>query len=421
MELMKNRIRPYAWGSRTAIADLTGEPSPSPHPQAELWMGAHPGDPSVLERSDVTLLDAIASDPRDILGEKVIAAFGNRLPYLFKVLAAAEPLSLQAHPSPEQAREGFRREERAGIPLTASARNYKDDQPKPELICALTQFQALCGFRDPDVTVALLTELGVPQLDHYLALLSGQPDAHGVRALFSSLLTIPSGALGPLLAAVLAACVERVRADSQFTLEYRTALELGERYPGDPGVLASLLLNRVTLAPGEALYLAAGNLHAYLSGVGVELMANSDNVLRGGLSPKHVDVPELMKVLDFTAGPVTVLSGDADADGEIVYPTPAAEFRLTRLTLPGPDLGAAPPGVEGSAEADRRISLRHDGPQVVLVIDGELELDDGHGARLTVPRGRSAFLAAADADVRVSGRGTAYRATDGLDGSGSGS
>ena len=410
MELMKNRIRPYAWGSRTAIAELTGAPAPSPHPQAELWMGAHPGDPSVLESSDVSLLDAIAEHPRDILGGNVISAFGDRLPYLFKVLAAAEPLSLQAHPSPAQAREGFRREERAGIPLSAAARNYKDDQAKPELICALTEFQALCGFRDPAVTVEMLTELGVPQLDHYLALLSGQPDAHGVRALFSSFVTVPSAALGPLLSAVVAACVERIRGDSAFTTEYRTALELGERYPGDPGVLASLLLNRVTLQPGEALYLAAGNLHAYLSGVGVELMANSDNVLRGGLTPKHVDVPELMKVLDFTAGPVTVLTGNAQGDGEIVYPTPAPEFRLSRFTLPGPDSGP------GSGGVTQGISLRHDGPQVVLVVDGELELDDGHGNVLSVPKGRSAFLSAADSDVRAGGRGSAYRATDGLDG-----
>ena len=181
----------------------------------------------------------------------------------------------------------------------------------------------------------LLAALGVPQLDHYLGLLSGQPDAHGTRALFSSIITIP-----PVHAADR--CCPRcsrpawskVRAGGEFTAEYRTALELGERYPGDPGVLASLLLNRITLQPGQALYLPGGNLHAYLSGVGIEIMANSDNVLRGGLTPKHVDVPELMKVLDFPPVTSRCCTAIPVCTGEAVYPTPALEFRLSRLTPP---------------------------------------------------------------------------------------
>ena len=337
MELMHNRIRPYAWGSRTAIAELTGEPSPSPHPQAELWIGAHPADSSLLVQDDGerSLADVIAADPVATLGARAHAEFDSRLPFLLKVLAAAEPLSLQAHPSADQAARGFALEESLGIPLSSPQRNYRDSWHKPELICALTEFDALCGFREPSATVRLLAALGVPQLDHYLGLLSGQPDRDGTRALFSSIITIPSVTLQPLLSAVLTACVERVRAGGEFTAEYRTALALGERYPGDPGVLASLLLNRITLQPGQALYLPGGNMHAYLSGVGIEIMANSDNVLRGGLTPKHVDVPELMKVLDFTPGDVQVLHGDAGRSGEAVYPTPAMEFRLSRLTHNG--------------------------------------------------------------------------------------
>lgn len=399
MELMDNRIRPYAWGSRTAIAELIGAPSPAPHPQAELWMGAHPGDSSALVGSagEQPLIEAIADKPVLLLGERVEARFGPRLPFLFKVLAAAEPLSLQAHPSSEQAARGFALEEAAGVPIGASGRNYKDASHKPELICALTEFQALCGFREPTTTVRLLADLAVPQLDHYLALLSGQPDSDGVRALFSSILTIPSAVLAPLLNSVLAACVSLVRAGSAFSAEYRTALELGERYPGDPGVLASLLLNRVSLQPGQALYLAAGNLHAYLSGVGVELMANSDNVLRGGLTPKHVDVPELMRVLDFTAGAVEVLGGNEVRPGELVYPTPTAEFRLSRLAL-----------------SEQPLELTHDGPQVVLVVDGSATVTDPDGRALTVERGRSVWISAADLGVRIIGTGTAFRATDGL-------
>lgn len=412
MELMRNRIRPYAWGSRTAIAELLGEPSPAPHPQAELWVGAHPADSSVLIETsgpgadadaaggaERALAEVIATDPVGTMGEPVRTRFGPRLPFLLKVLAAAEPLSLQAHPSAAQAERGFALEEAAGIPLTSPQRNYRDSWHKPELICALTEFEALCGFREPSRTVHLLAALEVPALDHYLGLLSGQPDEHGTRALFSSVITIPPSTLGPLLADVLAACVRRVRRGDEFTAEYRTALALGERYPGDPGVLASLLLNRITLQPGQALYLPGGNLHAYLAGVGIEIMANSDNVLRGGLTPKHVDVPELMKVLDFSPGDQPILHGDPGIAGEWVYRTPAPEFRLSRLE----------PGA-GKRE------ITHPGPQVLLVVDGWMEVSDGTHT-VTVPRGRSVWIRADDGPVWLDGPGTAFRATDGLSGS----
>ncbi|WP_420124327.1 mannose-6-phosphate isomerase, class I [Nakamurella sp.] len=420
---MRNRVRPYAWGSRTAIAELLGEPSPAPHPQAELWIGAHPADSSVLLDPDTPaagpdaggsrsrsgrgddggrpLVEVIAADPVGTMGEPVHRRFGARLPFLLKVLAAAEPLSLQAHPSSAQAERGFALEEAAGIPLSSPQRNYRDRWHKPELICALTEFEALCGFREPSRTVHLLAALEVPALDHYLGLLSGQPDEHGTRALFSSLITIPPSTLGPLLADVLAACVRRVQRGAQFSdefaAEYRTALALGERYPGDPGVLASLLLNRITLQPGQALYLPGGNLHAYLAGVGIEIMANSDNVLRGGLTPKHVDVGELMKVLDFSPGDQPILHGDPGAPGEWVYRTPAPEFRLSRIE-PGPD----------------RLEITHAGPQVLLVVDGTIEVTDGQGRTVSVPRGRSVWIGAHEGPVRVGGSGTAFRATDGL-------
>ncbi len=416
MELMRNRVRPYAWGSRTAIAELLGEPTPAPHPQAELWIGAHPADSSVLLESGAAgaaggaggadgadgagrpLVEVIAADPVGTMGAAVYDRFGSRLPFLLKVLAAAEPLSLQAHPSSAQAERGFALEEAAGIPLSSPQRNYRDSWHKPELICALTEFEALCGFREPSRTVHLLAALEVPALDHYLGLLSGQPDEHGTRALFSSIITIPPSTLGPLLADVLSACVQRVQRGDEFAAEYRTALALGERYPGDPGVLASLLLNRITLQPGQALYLPGGNLHAYLAGVGIEIMANSDNVLRGGLTPKHVDVAELMKVLDFSPGDQPILQGDPGIPGEWVYRTPAPEFRLSRLE----------PG------ADQR-EITHAGPQVLLVVDGSIDVSDGRRTVLTVPRGRSVWIGAHDGPVWVSGSGTAFRAVDGLD------
>ncbi len=402
MELMRNRIRPYAWGSRTAIAELLGEPVPSPHPQAELWLGAHPGDPSeVLVHGVPQRLDErIAADPEAQLGPEVATRYGGRLPFLLKVLAADQPLSLQAHPSLTQAGEGFDAEDAAGIPVHHPNRNYKDRFHKPELICALTEFHALCGFRDPEVTVDVLTGLKVPELDHYLALLSGQPDAHGVRALFSTLMTLPQTSLNALLDAVLAGAAARLAEGSEHAGDYRLLLELGERYEGDSGVIAALMLNRIILEPGEALYLPAGNLHAYLQGVGVELMANSDNVLRGGLTPKHVDVPELMRVLDFTAGDREVLEGEDAGPHEVVYRTGAAEFELSRIDLGGPgegDIVSLPPGL----------------PQVVLCTEGSAELADAAGDRLILQRGQSAWIAAGDAGVGVWGDGTVYRATVG--------
>ncbi len=402
MELMRNRIRPYAWGSRTAIAELTGAESPAAHPQAELWMGAHADDPSTLIGPDGerSLADAVAADPVGMLGAAVVASFSGRFPFLLKVLAAAEPLSLQAHPSAELARIGYEREEAAGVPRSHPNRNYREPWPKPEMICALTDFHALCGFADPAHTVEMLSDLAVPQLDHYLALLAGQPDAEGTRALFSSLITVPPRTLSGLLDAVLAACVAKVKANSSpFLAEYRTALELGERYPGDAGVLASLLLNRVTLRPGEALFLPSGNPHSYLSGTGVEIMGNSDNVLRCGLTPKHVDVPELMRVLDFTPGPVRIMHGETLPDLEVVYPTPATEFRLSRV-------------VAGRAARE----ITHDGPQILLVMEGSVTVRTDAGQSLRVARGQSVWIAARDRGVRLSGSGNVFRATDGLPG-----
>ena len=213
-----------------------------------------------------------------------MARYGARLPFLLKLLAAEEPLSLQAHPSSEQAREGFARENRLGVPIDSAVRNYRDDSAKPELVVALDRFDALAGFRDPSATVELLEALEVPELRKYVDLLSGQPDSDGLRALFTTWITLPAGALSEVVDTVVAGCARYLHRDrTEFASEAATIVELAQHYPGDPGVLGALLLNRVSLAPGEGLYLNAGNLHAYLGGLAVEIMANSDNVLRGGL------------------------------------------------------------------------------------------------------------------------------------------
>lgn len=270
MELLRNPVRAYAWGSRTAIAGLLGRPVPAPHPEAELWIGAHPTDPSVLlGEQERSLYEAVKEDPLGHLGEQVTDRFGPRLPFLLKVLAADEPLSMQAHPSAEQARSGFAREQAAGIPVDAPQRNYKDPEHKPELLCALTEFHALAGFRPVDGALDLLHTLDVRELAAYVELLAAQPDADGLRALFTTWITLPQSALAQLVPYLLGACVEHIRAHGPFARECRTALQLAELYPTDAGVLTSLLLNHLVLAPGEAIYLPAGNLHAYLHGTGV--------------------------------------------------------------------------------------------------------------------------------------------------------
>ncbi len=412
MELLDNPVRPYAWGSRTVIAELQGRPTPSPHPEAEMWLGAHPGDPSHLVAADggrVSLLDALRADPEALLGPDRTAKWSGNLPFLLKVLAADEPLSLQAHPSAAQAVEGFARENAAGIPVDAPTRNYRDASHKPELICALTEFHALVGFRAVPDTLELLRALDVAELAPHLALLEAQPDADGLRALFTTWITLPQSVLDRAVPALQEACVRLAQsgptqADGGFRREARMALELSERYPGDAGVLAALLLNLVVLAPGEALYLPAGNLHAYLSGAGVELMANSDNVLRGGLTSKHVDVAELLRVLDFRPCTPPVLHG-VEADGWVRYDTDAAEFLLRRFDGDGDGAPVAVPDA---------------GPRILLCTGGSAQVGTGGpGGDRVLGRGQALWLGAADTGVTVVPREPGTRlflACDGLDG-----
>lgn len=409
MELLRNAVRPYAWGSRTAIAELLGRPVPTPHPEAELWMGAHPGDPSrvVRDGAEVSLLDLLEAEPGYHLGPECLRRWGGRLPFLLKVLAADEPLSLQAHPSPEQAAAGFAREEEAGIARNAPNRNYPDPTAKPELVCALTEFHALAGFRDAHRTVRLLEALDVPSLRAHRGLLAAQPDANGLRALFTTWITLPEHYLREVLPELLDACVEHVRVRGEFALECRTVLELGEAYPDDAGVLASLLLNRLVLQPGEAVYLPAGNLHAYLRGTAMEILANSDNILRCGLTPKHVDVPELLRVLDFSCGDMRVLKGESLDANLTRYSTPAEEFELSRVDWN--------PAECGNVVLDSR------GPQILLCTKGSVRLSvrDQSRSELMLRRGEAVWLAASDPAVHAcptSGDGTAqlFRACAGV-------
>jgi mannose-6-phosphate isomerase len=341
---LDNTIERYAWGSPTAIPRLLGV-EPDGSPQAEMWIGAHPKAPSQIDGR--RLDDAIAEAPETMLGARVAARFGERLPFLLKVLAAAEPLSIQCHPDKRQAQEGFARENAAGIPLDARQRNYRDDNHKPELIVALTRFRALKGFRPIEEVRGL----------------GSFPD---LKTMFVEVMSWPKEK------------VERAARDSGDPI----VRELSARYPGDPGVLAPLYLHAITLSPGQALFLRDRELHSYLEGVGIEIMANSDNVLRGGLTPKHVDVRELERVLVFEPVEANVLD-PLELGGERTYRTPAEEFLLSSVS------------VGGEWRPDHR-----DGIEILLSVEGTIE---------GLPRG-TAGLIRGDEPYVLRGEGRVFRA-----------
>lgn len=390
---LSNTIQPYAWGSRSALAALRGDPGPSDAPEAELWMGAHPLAPSRLGNTEQTLPSALAAAPQEHLGAAVEREFGPRLPFLLKVLAAGTPLSLQAHPSLEQARQGFAADEAAGIPLDAPHRNYKDQNHKPELLCALGEFWALYGFREVAATLELLDELSLPELLPYRALLAAEPNALGIKNAFSALMQAPPALARTLALATTEACRAACPRSQRFAAELGWVTRLGELYPLDIGVVSSLLLNLIRLEAGEAVYLPAGNLHAYLDGLGVELMASSDNVLRGGLTPKHVDVPELLRVLDFSPRRVEPLR-PVSHGRERVFATPAREFCLSFFDAQGPE----------------SIEVQVSSPEIWLVTHGAFELAGSGDPPLSLTPTRSAFVSAATGSLAVHGSGRIFRA-----------
>ncbi|MGW2679822.1 mannose-6-phosphate isomerase, class I [Streptomyces sp. NPDC001436] len=382
MDRLTNTIRPYAWGSTTLIPALLGA-EPTGEPQAEMWMGAHPGAPSRLDRGagETTLAAVIAADPEGELGAATVAKFGPGLPFLLKLLAAGAPLSLQVHPDLAQAQEGFADEERRGVPVDAPHRNYKDANHKPEMICALTPFDGLCGFRPPLEAAALLEGLGVDSLKPYADLLRAHPEDAALREVLTAVLTADRAEMTHTVAET-AAAAERLGGP------YTPYATLVHEFPGDPGVIAAMLLNHVRLQPGEAMFLGAGVPHAYLDGLGVELLANSDNVLRAGLTPKHVDVPELLKVAVFEPSAPGILR--PEGDGEEVYEAPIDEFRLSRFVLAP---GGAPRPLPDTA------------PQILLCTAGA-----PRAGELALAPGESVFVPAGE-KVELSGSGTVFRAT----------
>ena len=392
---LKNKIQTYAWGSTSAIPLLQGRTPRPDMPEAELWMGAHPKAPSLIkvDANWVPLNEIIKSYPTEFIGKKAAEIFDGKLPYLFKILAADQPLSLQAHPDLNQAQLGFERENNIGIPFEAPHRNYKDDNHKPECICALTAFWAMCGFRKVTDILTLASPIVSVELDRLLQILKESPDSEGLKRFFYELMTQSSEVSKQITRDAVTGAKTMAEKDPV----YRWLLSLADAYPDDIGVLAPLYLNLIKLQPGEALYLSAGELHAYLKGVGIELMANSDNVLRGGLTPKYVDVTELLRVLNFKERELQVLKPQASPNGESIYPCDVSEFKLSTLTV----------DQETIYRSDVQRSI-----EIILCTSGKSTITDSEqNNNVALDQGASVVVPAAVKGYVITGEAVLYKAS----------
>ena len=402
MEPLTCTTRDYAWGSTSLIPRFLGTPADG-RPQAELWVGAHPGNPSRL--SDGTTLDEhLREHAAAALGPHSMDTFGPRLPYLMKALAAAEPLSLQVHPTSQRARIGYELEDQAGIPVGAPERSYQDRHHKPEMIVAITRFEGMAGFRDIEKTVRILGLLEHPWADRVAKELESAPPFQALHSVVAEILAQSGPGLRELVAEIAVAAtraearghrtnrttgrmyLDRASVERESTRLFAQTAQLAERYPEDPGVLVTLLLNHVVLSPGEAMFLDAGVVHAYTSGFGIEIMASSDNVVRAGLTPKHVDVPELLEIANFTPMPAPLWEPTAVTPNTLSYRPPVAEFALTIAREPGDRLPAV-------------------GPRTVLCLDGDVVITSTD-ARQPLTCGESLFIAHDEGPIALEGDGT---------------
>ena len=387
---LEPRVQHYVWGDIRFIPSLLGRENRDAVPHAELWMGAHPDLPSRVGAG--TLRELIDEDPEAVLGPEVSREFRAELPYLIKVLSAARPLSLQAHPSEDQARAGYLRENRAGVPLGAPNRSYRDPRGKPELLAALTDFYAFVDFRPLEELAATLEE--VPEL-HRLAA-GFEPTEKALRELFRRVMALPQAEVDEILEPILVRL--RRRSFDRDRREYwlvRCDETFARGQEHDRGLLCALFLNLVHLRPGEAVFLGPGVLHSYLEGSGVEIMASSNNVLRGGLTEKHVDIEELSNIVSFTGEPPPVLHPVPIREGEGIYSSPPGEFQLGVIDV-------APGRVYQSEEAYGAEIL------VALEAEGDLDVSSADGPK-KLRRGQS-LLVTHGTTYRIAGLGTIYRA-----------
>ncbi|GLR73166.1 mannose-6-phosphate isomerase, class I [Aliivibrio sifiae] len=385
---MNNVIQDYAWGSYTSIEALFDIKNTTEKPQAELWMGAHPNGCSVvtINGNSVLLSDLINEDKDAFLSSPTAQSFGE-LPYLFKVLAAEKALSIQVHPNKQQAIEGYNKEEKAGIAINAFNRNYKDSNHKPELVYALTTYKAMNGFREFDDIISLFSSMSLPSINSLVTDFSQDPSSNGLKAFFNALLSLESEAKDTAL-------TELVNFASQSTDELFIQIQdLIEQYPNDIGLFTPLMLNVITLQPGEAMYLKACTPHAYINGTGLEIMANSDNVLRAGLTPKYMDIDELMACTEFNSIPQSALLMEPiHIDGGMNYPIPVDDFKFSVLT----------PHTE--------LPLTTQSAEILFAIDQDMIVNHTSGESVSVPKGHSIFIPAYTEQYTLQSQGKVARA-----------
>ncbi|MFA0052401.1 mannose-6-phosphate isomerase, class I [Vibrio breoganii] len=329
---LNNVIQNYAWGSHTSLSSLFGFENPNNEPQAELWMGAHPNGCSKLAELDISLADYIKDNSNSVLGDYTANRYGQ-LPFLFKVLAARTPLSIQVHPNKRNSEIGFERESAQGIALSAGNRNYKDPNHKPELVYAITVYKAMNGFRPITDIIALFDEVNIEALSDDVTALKQAPDSHGLKTLFTSVLTLTGDKKDAVLEQ-LSHHYDRTDLSTNASQALVYSQNFANQYPGDNGVLAPLLLNIVELQPGEAMFLHAETPHAYVQGTALEIMASSDNVLRAGLTPKHIDVEELVaNTLFDSIEPSNLLLKPIEREGSSHFPVPVGDFKFDLIEI----------------------------------------------------------------------------------------
>lgn len=386
--LMHNPIQRYDWGSHDALTRLFGIANPDGGPQAELWMGAHANGCSLLQtpQGEVRLADWIAAQPQAALGANTAARFGG-LPFLFKVLCAEKALSIQVHPSKAQAEAGYARDNASGLAAHAANRNYRDDNHKPELVFALTPYQAMNGFRPLADILALFARLNLPVLAPLTSALAADQSEAGLSAFFRALLTLQGEQKQAALDGLITAAAQYPQEET-----FAVILALAKQYPGDVGLFAPLLLHVLTLQPGEAMYLDACTPHAYIRGTGLEIMANSDNVLRAGLTPKHINVDELLRCTRCVG---------LDAAG--LRLAPRREGEIEHYDVPVPDFTFS---VYPSGEH----ALQQQSAEILFAIDGTLTLQQADGSTLTLQPGQSAFVPAATTGYHARSTGRFARA-----------
>ncbi|WP_019614921.1 mannose-6-phosphate isomerase, class I [Psychromonas ossibalaenae] len=386
---MTNTIQNYEWGSKTAMQGLFAFKNKTQQTQAELWMGAHANGCSLLSTGEgvIKLSDFIAQDPHLILGKKTADEFGQ-LPYLFKVLAAEKALSVQVHPNKQQAQAGFAKENKLAVPHNAFNRNYKDANHKPEVVFALTEYLAMNGFRDMQQIVEYFQPINILEIKPLLQAFSADFTAGGLQDFFQAMLLLEGGRKTRAVQALMVYAQDNLH-QPLFSL----IAELGRQYPGDIGLFSPLMMNVLTLQPGEAMFLDACTPHAYIKGTGLEIMANSDNVLRAGLTPKYIDVPELLANTIFCskAAEDLLLKPQADA-GWQNYVVPVSDFKLS------------------IADNVEDLCVKVNSAEIIFAVDAPVRLSHRDENTITINKGESLFIPAYAGDYQVSSSGQLARA-----------